>query len=64
MSATINQIFSFLSLSNYLIIPPTEIPDSPTRDELRNYTRQEFERNRGVSDSVCIGFFFPSSPFN
>jgi hypothetical protein len=29
-----------------------EIPPSSTRDELRNFARQEFERNRRVDDVV------------
>lgn len=30
----------------------SEIPNSPTRDELRSYARDEFERHRNVTDLV------------
>lgn len=30
----------------------SEIPPSPTRTEMRNYARAEFDRNRGIQDAV------------
>jgi hypothetical protein len=55
----------FFCMADYIC--PVEIPPSSTRDELRTYARQEFERNRGVSDLVSsrsvhfISFFHPLS---
>ena len=37
-----------------LILLRAEIPDSPTRSELRDYARAEFERHRNVTDLVGL----------
>lgn len=36
-----------------------EIPNSPTRRELRDYARTEFERQRNVSDLVGLSWLEP-----
>lgn len=38
----------------YLTSCIAEIPVSPTKYELRNYAREEFERHRNVTDLVSL----------
>lgn len=41
-----------MNYCSLLTISLPEVPKSPTRNELRDYARQEFERNRNVEDLV------------
>ncbi|KAJ9216510.1 hypothetical protein DTO166G4_1726 [Paecilomyces variotii] len=45
-----------LSLWREIVRALNQVPKSPTRDELRAYARQEFERNRNVEDLSHIRY--------
>ncbi|KAL1985197.1 hypothetical protein VTN96DRAFT_8113 [Rasamsonia emersonii] len=49
-----------LSLWRDIIRTVNKIPPSSTRDELRAYARQEFERNRHVEDIMHIRYLISS----
>ncbi|KAL5359172.1 complex 1 protein-domain-containing protein [Aspergillus floccosus] len=45
-----------LALWREIVRALNKIPDSPTRSELRNYARDEFERHRDVTDVQHIRY--------
>ncbi|GAB1204403.1 hypothetical protein APSETT445_003056 [Aspergillus pseudonomiae] len=48
-SKIVRFITELASVADWLV---QEIPKSSTRDELRSYARQEFERHRNVTDLI------------